>query len=65
MKYLWLAAVSIAALVTACAGSETDDTGNDTAAACGPATCATDEYCCDAKCGLCVEMEVACNMTCE
>jgi hypothetical protein len=66
MRHLaWFALVAglIAGSAGGCAGSE-DETQDVAAAQCGPTTCATNEYCCDAKCGLCVEMEVACNMTC-
>ncbi len=64
MKWLWLVVAGAALATVACAedGGEGDE---GVAAKCGAVTCSTDEYCCDAACGLCVEMDVACNMTCE
>jgi hypothetical protein len=55
---LWLMAVAVAA----CA-SQTDDE-QITGALCGPAVCGDAEYCCDARCGLCVPQEIACRDTC-
>jgi hypothetical protein len=65
MKQVWLGLVAVALLVTACGDDEGDGGSGPVDAECGDVTCASGEYCCDAACGLCVEMEVACNMTCE
>jgi hypothetical protein len=32
---------------------------------CGPKSCTTVEYCCDAACGMCVEQGVVCTERCE
>ena len=53
----------VAAGVAACA-SRVDSSEVGAGAKCGDATCADSEYCCDAKCGLCVPQEVACHDSC-
>jgi hypothetical protein len=45
-------------------GSEVDSANLAAGAKCGAVTCAGDEYCCDADCGLCVEQGVACTELC-
>lgn len=67
MKLLWLNAtlVCLALVLAACGDDDAGEGEQLVGAVCGDVTCATDEYCCDAACGLCVEMDVACNMTCE
>ncbi len=66
MKHVWLGlmAVCAATLLTACGDDEAGNGDGSGPAVCGDVTCGADEYCCDASCGLCVEMDVACNMTC-
>ncbi len=61
-------AIGLALLVgaaVACGDGSGDTSGSANGAKCGSATCAADEYCCDAACGLCVPAQVACTETCE
>ncbi len=55
---LWIGCIAAAA----CAG-QVDD-GKISGAQCGPTLCSDAEYCCDARCGLCVAQEVECRDTC-
>lgn len=59
----WLVALVLVSL--GCAGEVDEDEAEGAGAACGEVTCSSAEYCCDARCGLCVEMEVACTEMCE
>lgn len=63
-RWLGMIALCMTMAVAAC-GDDADEGQEAVEAQCGDVTCATDEYCCDAACGLCVENDVACNMTCE
>lgn len=60
----WIVGLAVLGLLGA--GCEGDVEGGETAVGvpCGPVTCGTEEYCCDAACGLCVAEEVACSATC-
>ncbi len=58
-------AVAFGALAVAACASKVDSGQGATGAPCGNGVfCADEEYCCDAKCGLCVPAEVACKDTC-
>ena len=57
--------VAFTAMALVACASKVDTTGAaGLGAPCGPVNCADQEYCCDAKCGLCVPAEVACKDTC-
>ena len=66
MKHVWLGVLAwvLALPLSACAEDGGDEGNDNGPAQCGEVTCGSNEYCCDASCGLCVENEVACNMTC-
>jgi hypothetical protein len=54
--------LGMAIIGIACA-SETEEVSRG--APCGEVNCRQGEYCCDAACGLCIEAQVACILTCD
>ena len=68
MQFRRLLAVALFAsaslFIVACADSETDDGEVGDPVPCGEVQCGGDQYCCDAACGLCAPMGVACTETC-
>ncbi len=63
MKRMGLLGLMCLALTLGACGDDEDTTEVLVDAQCGDVECGSGGYCCDAACGLCVEMEVACNMT--
>ena len=60
----WMLGLALVGAGLAACASRVDSSEVGGGAKCGDNTCADTEYCCDAKCGLCVPQEVVCHDTC-
>ena len=60
----WALLVALSAGLSAIGCGDEVIIEGENAVNCGPVTCAANEYCCDADCGLCEDASVACEEGC-